>query len=398
MRTIITLVIGIIWSQASFAQSCPNFVFFCDNPNRCDGSVDLTIAACPDFATPYTIDYVVWDMGGGITETTTSLEHTYTYTSTGIKIISATVFCTVAGTPCSTRAYVTTHANPTVSNLCGTITGSTSTTFNVQVTVFDFSLYVSAPTPQPQTMYSNTPVSVMAATTGSMSSAIGSYQLWVDGNTVAGAVFPNILTNYVFSTGQHLIEVELEDKGMGCKFRENLLIEIIDSLEITTCPTCFTFRPLPGERYWVSAWVKAEVTSPVKTYENVGPYVEISYTGGNATVVQLKPTGEIIDGWQRIAGEFTVPATQVTNIQVDLVNGGTVAAYFDDIRIHPFNASMKSYVNDPSTFWLLAELDDNNYATFYEYDKEGKLIRIKKETERGIMTIQESRMSNPKTN
>jgi hypothetical protein len=27
----------------------------------------------------------------------------------------------------------------------------------------------------------------------------------------------------------------------------------------------------------------------------------------------------------------------------------------------------------------------------YEYDDEGKLVRIKKETERGVMTIQESK-------
>ena len=58
---------------------------------------------------------------------------------------------------------------------------------------------------------------------------------------------------------------------------------------------------------------------------------------------------------------------------------------------------MKSYVYDPITLWLTAELDDNNYATFYEYDQEGQLIRIKKETARGIMTIQESRSSNPKS-
>ncbi len=52
---------------------------------------------------------------------------------------------------------------------------------------------------------------------------------------------------------------------------------------------------------------------------------------------------------------------------------------------------MKSYVYDPVTLRLAAELDDNNYATFYQYDEEGKLIRIKKETERGVETIQESR-------
>jgi hypothetical protein len=39
----------------------------------------------------------------------------------------------------------------------------------------------------------------------------------------------------------------------------------------------------------------------------------------------------------------------------------------------------------------MAELDENNYSTFYEYDDEGNLMRLKKETERGIMTIKETR-------
>jgi hypothetical protein len=39
----------------------------------------------------------------------------------------------------------------------------------------------------------------------------------------------------------------------------------------------------------------------------------------------------------------------------------------------------------------VAELDVNNFATFYEYDAQGNLVRVKKETERGIMTIQESK-------
>jgi len=54
---------------------------------------------------------------------------------------------------------------------------------------------------------------------------------------------------------------------------------------------------------------------------------------------------------------------------------------------------MKSYVYDPISKKLVAELDERNYATFYEYDEEGKLIRVKKETEKGIKTIQENRNS-----
>jgi len=159
-------------------------------------------------------------------------------------------------------------------------------------------------------------------------------------------------------------------------------------------PCCSNFAPIVGERYWVSAWVKEDHANQVKTYTNTS--IEIEFLGGTATVVAFTPTGDIIEGWQRIVGDFTVPSG-TSDLQVHMVNeSSSIAAYFDDVRIHPFNASMKSYVYDPETLWLTAELDDNNYATFYEYDKEGQLIRIKKETARGIMTIQESRSSNPK--
>jgi hypothetical protein len=39
----------------------------------------------------------------------------------------------------------------------------------------------------------------------------------------------------------------------------------------------------------------------------------------------------------------------------------------------------------------MADLDENNYTTFYEYDDDGTLIRVKRETERGIKTVKESR-------
>jgi hypothetical protein len=57
---------------------------------------------------------------------------------------------------------------------------------------------------------------------------------------------------------------------------------------------------------------------------------------------------------------------------------------------------MKSYIYDPVSLRLSAELDDNNYATFYEYDEEGTLVRTKAETQRGIQTIKETRSAKQK--
>ena len=46
----------------------------------------------------------------------------------------------------------------------------------------------------------------------------------------------------------------------------------------------------------------------------------------------------------------------------------------------------------------MAELDENNYATFYEYDLEGNLVRVKKETIEGIKTLQENRSHSSNVN
>lgn len=103
----------------------------------------------------------------------------------------------------------------------------------------------------------------------------------------------------------------------------------------------------------------------------------------------FSPSGKIIDDWQRIDGVVTIPPS-ATGINIGLYCKSGMC-YFDDIRFVPVNGSMISYVYDPVTLRLVAQLDERNYATFYEYDEEGKLVRVKKETERGIMTIQENR-------
>ena len=64
---------------------------------------------------------------------------------------------------------------------------------------------------------------------------------------------------------------------------------------------------------------------------------------------------------------------------------------FDDIRIHPFHGNMQGHVYNTKDYRLKATLDANNYATFYEYDDEGNLFLVRKETHEGIVTLQESR-------
>jgi len=170
-------------------------------------------------------------------------------------------------------------------------------------------------------------------------------------------------------------------------------------IDLPPCPKCNSFLPETGTDYWMSAWIKVDHPSQVLTYEEVvqanSPSVELEFLGNTTTSTYFYPTGDIIDGWQRVVGKFSVPSG-TAGIGVELHADQTYDTYFDDLRIHPFNGSMKSYVYDGETFWLSSELDDNNYATFYEYDNEGGLVRIKKETSRGIVTIQETRSNSVK--
>ena len=157
------------------------------------------------------------------------------------------------------------------------------------------------------------------------------------------------------------------------------------------------FAPTPG-KYIISAWVyeKHSDKNSVNTYEDAYVNVKV-YNGGSAVVNQnFKASGMIIEDWQRIDGSFVIP-TGADSIKVTLVNLGGLSAYFDDIRMHPFDSRMAGHVYHYTQLKVMAELDDNNYATFYEYDDEGSLIRVKRETENGIVTIQESRKSIRKT-
>ncbi len=151
--------------------------------------------------------------------------------------------------------------------------------------------------------------------------------------------------------------------------------------------TLKTFSPISGTKMIISAWVKENQPCINGTYN--ASSIDVSFIGSGLTF-QFRPKGNIIEGWQRIEDTLSIPLA-ATAITIKLRSLSSVEANFDDIRLHPFNALMKSYVYDPVSLRLMAELDENNFASFYEYDDDGTLSRIKKETERGIKTIQETR-------
>lgn len=139
-------------------------------------------------------------------------------------------------------------------------------------------------------------------------------------------------------------------------------------------PFCFT----TNRSYIISYWYRPMSTNAVAT----------NY---NPPASGFEPRSGIIEGWQLFEAKVTFSATGTHNVVLP------ASAYVDDLRIFPADANMKSFVYNPADQKLMATLDENNFASFFEYDQEGNLVRTKKETEKGIMTISESRSANPKT-
>jgi hypothetical protein len=153
------------------------------------------------------------------------------------------------------------------------------------------------------------------------------------------------------------------------------------------------FTPKPG-KYHISAWVKdklAHANYNTLTYDF--PKIVVQADGSNVST--LKPSGPLVDGWQKITGNIRIPEnTDEVTIKMATDFG---IAYFDDFRIHPYNAQMKGFVHNPYNLRHTATLDNNNYAVFYQYNEEGEFTGTKKETRNGIITVKESRQGSYKS-
>ena len=149
------------------------------------------------------------------------------------------------------------------------------------------------------------------------------------------------------------------------------------------------FKLAPGKKYLIQLWAKDASTTPAAI--TAGMFKTQIATAPDA---DMKPKTSAIDGWYQIEAELDLSTGVVSGDKVYLKIPANV--YIDDIRLLPIKANMKSFVYDPISFKLVAQLDENHFATFFEYDQEGLLVRTKKETTKGIVTISESRRANSK--
>lgn len=148
----------------------------------------------------------------------------------------------------------------------------------------------------------------------------------------------------------------------------------------------------PKKTYHIGAWIHSSsmnTKSPENLkYAHIADSIGITIKLPNNETVFIVPSGEVVNGWQKLEGTFTMPAGMRT--QIELGFHSFEDFNIDDIRIYPQNSAIQTYVYDANNYKVKAVLDQNNYATMYSYDDEGNLFAIKKETVKGIKTIQVS--------
>jgi hypothetical protein len=124
-----------------------------------------------------------------------------------------------------------------------------------------------------------------------------------------------------------------------------------------------------NQKYTVELWGKAVSTMPYVT------------SSGTFYLAQVSP---VIDGWALYRTTVTINSSSLFSLTIPS------GCNFDDLRVYPAQANVKTYVYHPFKNYLMAVLDENNYASFYEYNLRNDLVRLKKETEKGVITIQEN--------
>lgn len=154
----------------------------------------------------------------------------------------------------------------------------------------------------------------------------------------------------------------------------------------------------PVGKYIVSFWLKN--SNPASLDNSPFFNFNVKFTSSTppistSIVSSLEKKSTIINGWQKFDYSFVMTGGPGT-VQFEFTNTSTPAIYLDDFRVQPFNSTMECYVYDPYQLRLWAKLDDRNFASIIEYDNQGVQVRTKKETEKGIYTINEVRSSAPK--
>lgn len=166
---------------------------------------------------------------------------------------------------------------------------------------------------------------------------------------------------------------------------------------------------IPGEHYRFGGWLSVIDKKYFVQHMNkeMKDNFKINYLDASGNFISDEEfeekdifKGNFIEDWQKFEIDFQMPSNAFyVQIHLPVANDMFYVpgddyfekSFYDDLRIMPYDGAMMSYVYNKENHRLEAQLDANNFATFYYYNDEGSLFLIKRETEKGIITVQESR-------
>ena len=145
-------------------------------------------------------------------------------------------------------------------------------------------------------------------------------------------------------------------------------------------------------KYVIAFWVKSDLyngSAPVFEYNDAA--VKVRADANTLSPISIQRS-KIIDGWQQVEYLFDIPKHASNLLEIEFHNNGVSDnIYIDDVRIHPFDSHVQTYVYAEDTQWLLASGDLNGFFKFYNYDKSGKLTGVRQETAEGIISLETHR-------
>jgi len=191
-------------------------------------------------------------------------------------------------------------------------------------------------------------------------------------------------------TGYYSLQIPAHDSILKTtRVNDNILLNSPDTIysipfKITSEYCSDVFHLNNNTKYLYSFWYYGDSI-------NYSSLASVSFLNGNNIPDTIDYISPAIEGWRQVTGHFTYQVTlaaiQCTKIIFSIINHTDSSIFIDDFRMHPYQANMKSFVYNPFNLLPVALLDENNFATIYQYDEQQQVQNIIKETEKGLIFI-----------
>ncbi len=159
-------------------------------------------------------------------------------------------------------------------------------------------------------------------------------------------------------------------------------LKLTDTSVATTIDNIDADAPNNATGVVVRLWVKS-----------VSGAVNVQIGSIEKTPAQIGRSGD----WRLVEAKFSpsdfsgLSATEALSVRPT----GSTPVWVDDVRMVPFSSKSTCYAYDRSSLRLIAQFDESHFATIYQYDGQGRLTRLVKETERGIKTVKDGSYHQP---